>query len=64
MVLGFLVPRFIFSVRSRESQRSFCLSLSVGGIVSSAREAVVQGILCLREKDLQRDLQMGSAYGF
>lgn len=36
----------------------FLLELKRRGIVSSAREAVVQGIICLREKVLQRGLQM------
>lgn len=52
-----LVPPFMLSVRLRGSRRSFCLSKRKG-IVSSAREAVVQGIICLREKVLQTDLQM------
>lgn len=36
----------------------FFLELKRRGIVASSRDAVVQGILCLKEKVLQRDLQM------
>lgn len=34
------------------------LELKRRGFISSAREAVVQGIICLHEKILERDLQI------
>jgi hypothetical protein len=44
-------------VRSKGDPAEFFLELKRRGIVASSRDAVVQGIICLHEKVVERDLK-------